>query len=141
MDKTPEQAAYEAIEEVVAGESQWSDAHPDTKAIWARITAAVIARARPQIEAEARAVAVEEAAKVFYELTDADADPNWPGLNEIRKRLQDLSVAPAGMVCVPVEPTQEMVSAADFSVNAETLEVYESEIIDIYKAMLAARPK
>ena len=42
------------------------------------------------------------------------------------------------MVCVPVEPTEAMIKAADATVNEYTLQVYEYEIVNIYAAMIAA---
>lgn len=44
----------------------------------------------------------------------------------------------ADKAIVPREPSEMMVKAAFNKVNACTYEVYESEIVDIYRAMLAA---
>ena len=141
MDKTPREIVFE-----IAHRLGFSDAALEE---CEEMSNAVIAHARPQIEAEARAAAVEEASKVFYELTDADADPNWPGLNEIRKRLQDLCYLPPTHAVVPIrfiEWVSRQESMPDHACyecvpNSEILEQGFRCAVHHARHLLAARPK
>lgn len=111
------------------------------------IASAVIAHVRPQIEAEARAAVVEECARAA---TNSDS-VNWAWRDAealAADRIRAITSAPPGYVCVPVEPTEEMIAAADkhskeWSKTLRPLqplnkETWRDACIGRYKAMLAA---
>ena len=62
-EKTPGEVAYEEHHHG----PNWEHLMPQYKPHWEKIAAAVIAHVKPRIEAEARACAVEDAAKVAIE--------------------------------------------------------------------------
>jgi hypothetical protein len=116
---------------------------------WKRITDAVIAHARPQIERDARAAAISDAASALR------GDPNAVrfGYEHAEREsaaslVESLATAPPGYVCVPVEPTADMLTAGegcqwperDIYGILDTLDCRKAAE-EIYKAMLASRPK
>jgi hypothetical protein len=133
--------------------------------------AAVIAHVRPQIEAEARAAAFADAVGIceekfcmhqgfagptFCVLSIGHQGPHIYGLPidktartcafELRAR----SGAPPGHVCVPVEPTKDMMNAGDEAIHDGLMKSSigapyglhpDHACWNVYKAMLAARLK
>jgi hypothetical protein len=123
MDKTPGQVLHEHL--WIAG--KWQYTNNVEKWDHERAATAVIAHVRPQIEAEARAAAMDD----FFKAIEDDRE-------ELPRRTCDkiisLASAPPGHVCVPVEPTEEMAQAGDSAFEG-------GYVKEVYFAMLAARPK
>jgi hypothetical protein len=73
----------------------WSEQTAATKDRHERIAAAVIAHVRPQIEAEARAKAILEAANKAVEVFDTKNTPHW---TDIANAIQSLATLSRGIV-------------------------------------------
>ena len=112
----------------------WHEQDADTKARNERIAAAVIAHVRPQIEhaerekfiIELAAVKKQARAAFFAQMEKYITDDN---VEAFRK----LAALPPSHVCVPVEPTEEMMDALNSYAQCEGY-------IELgYKAMIAGR--
>jgi hypothetical protein len=136
MDKTPRQVAHEIVDAFI-DRLEREDYERDLEIPIAQAIEAAIAHVRPQIEAEARAAAIEDAAILCQNLEEKEILNYGRSIdgNGCANAVAALASAPPGHVCVPVEPTPQM-SAAGFCVSES-----EHDPAGVYRAMLAARPK
>ncbi len=111
----------------------WDEQDESEKYRHERIAAAVIAHVRPQIEAEARACAVEDAA-IECEARAEDGMCIATGIRE-------LAPLPSGHCVVPVEPTMGMQKAASGMFYDQSffgkMSIERAEMV--YKAMIAGK--
>lgn len=137
MDKTPAEVAAEEWLRARYGAYRGHFA-------WRELEEAFIAgtdSARPQIEREARAVAVEEAAKLIEDTESGENGKIWRGVSDCIASVRELAAAPAGMAVVPVDfleklstyhPTERTCAfgvhgvAGFFDTATEALEAYKA---------------
>jgi len=109
------------------------------------LAAAVIAHVRPQIEAEAKAAAIEDV--ILQHRTESIDGGNqwWEKIGYVRIRA--LATAPAGHVCVPVDAIESIAEDKifpDSGFSEEYIRGYNdacSEHYDELKDYVPARPK
>lgn len=147
MTKTPEQVALDAYNSCFDGYGVIKDV---PKAL-GDVAAAVIAAARPQIEAEARAAMVEQCAQVCEDADDVQSkrDTYYAQLGDASAtrhacaaEIRALAALPPTHQVVPLEPTEAMLKAAMQREDDEPLsgwgKIVPASHAEIYKAMLAA---
>lgn len=106
-----------------------------------------IAHARTQIEAEARAAAVADTFKMLclYAMDSTEFPVDF--IAGFKDFIKDLATAPAGHKCVPLEVYSAMIGAGlreaakRSTLHADHGGVTPQDMVDVCKAMLAARPK
>jgi len=95
-------------------------------------------------------VTKEQALKDIECVYDPTEDPDeaWAAYERVRAFIEQSQPVPEGFVLVPVEPTEEMMKAADESDREYTMRnfgtrhpVIQGGAYDHYIAMLAAAPK
>jgi len=102
MDKTPlidDASLFQILKNL---EPKTARLPPGFKAF----ASAVIAHARTQIEAEARAKAV---ADIYAELWNMGMSDQHPAM----RKIASIDTVPSGMAVVPLEPTKEMIDAGN----------------------------
>jgi hypothetical protein len=134
MDKTPGMIVDAALAQWPHTlHVKWEHATDEWRAHCEIVAAAVIAHATPSIEAEARAAAITDAFNAAWDLSKCTR----PEYDDVCVAIRSIAAAPAGFVCVPIEPTQKMLESA-WAILASP----QGEAVAlIYKAMLAARPQ
>lgn len=127
MDKTPGQILY-------GNDAFWKTLHKDTRAVCEKDAARLIAYIRPQIECEARTVAVEEA---LNEIARNEGENILTVMRDVRA----LASAPAGMAVVPLDLWQKLISAVRFVANNDVMNPeYLKELANKAVNFSAARP-